>query len=94
MITDRALDILAMSEQACWREGIEPEDKRKAIETIREALQSKPSVDVLDKIRAEIEDLDRFYDNDYFSGNRDSMFKCNEVMQIIDKYKAEREDEE
>jgi len=46
----------------------------------------KGKADVLDKIRAEIEDLDRFYDNDYFSGNRDSMFKCNEVMQIIDKY--------
>lgn len=47
----------------------------------------------LDKIRAEIEDLDRFYDNDYFSGNRDSMFKCNEVLQILDKYKTESEDD-
>ena len=46
---------------------------------------------VLDKIRAEIEDLDIFYDNDYFSSNRDAMFKCSDVLQIIDKYKAESE---
>ena len=46
---------------------------------------------IIKQIRAEIEDLDRFYDNDYLSGNRDSMFKCNEVMEIIDKYKAESE---
>ena len=57
----------------------------------RKALEQEP---ILDKIRAEIEDLDRFYDNDYFSGNRDSMFKCNEVMQIIDKYKVESEDKD
>lgn len=48
----------------------------------------------LDKIRAEIDDLDRHYDNDYFSGNKDSMFKCNEVLQIIDKYRTERSDKE
>lgn len=47
----------------------------------------------LDDVMAEIEDLDRFYDNDYSSGNRDSMFKCNEVMQIFDNIgKAESED--
>jgi hypothetical protein len=47
----------------------------------------------LDDAKAEIEDLDRFYDNDYFSGNRDSMFKCNEVMQILNNIgKAESED--
>lgn len=41
----------------------------------------------LDKVRTEIEDLDRYYDNDYFSNNNDAMFKCDEVMQIIDKYR-------
>lgn len=45
--------------------------------------------EVLDKIREEIEVLDIFYDNDYFSGNRDAMFKCNDVLQIIDKYKED-----
>lgn len=42
----------------------------------------------LDKIRAEIEELDTYYDNDYFVGNNDAMFKCDEVMQIIDKYRG------
>ena len=42
MIADRALDILMMSEQARWRDGIEPEDVDKAVETIREALEQKP----------------------------------------------------
>ncbi len=40
MTADRALDILAMSEQARWKDGIEPEDANKAIETIRKALQN------------------------------------------------------
>ena len=48
-------------------------------------------VSVLDEIRTEIEELDRYYDNDYFSGNRDAMYRCNDVLQIIDKYKVERE---
>ena len=48
---------------------------------------------LIDDVKAEIEDLDYFYDNDYFSSNRDSMFKCNEVMQILDNIgKAESED--
>jgi hypothetical protein len=44
---------------------------------------------VLDKIRAEIMQLDIFYDNDYFSSNKDAMFKCNDILQILDKYKAD-----
>ena len=43
MSTNRALEILAMSEQARWTEGIEPEDVEKAVETIRKALQSRPA---------------------------------------------------
>ena len=58
------------------------------IQKAYEVGKAEAGAEILDKIRAEIEDLDRFYDNDYFSGNRDSMFKCNEVMQIIDRYKA------
>lgn len=42
---------------------------------------------VLDKIRAEIMQSDIYYDNDYFSGNRDPMYKCNDVLQIIDHYR-------
>lgn len=44
---------------------------------------------VLDKIRSEIDDLEVYYDNDYFCGNKDAMYKRNEVLQIIDKYKTE-----
>ena len=55
------------------------------------ALQQEP---VLDKIRAEIKKLDVYYDNDYFVGNRDAMFKCNEVLHILDKYHTETEVEE
>lgn len=51
----------------------------------------RPKEPILDKIRAEIEELDEYYDNDYFSGNKDAMYKCNEVLQIIDKYKGESE---
>jgi len=47
---------------------------------------------VLDKIRAEIVELDVFYDNDYFSGNRDAMLKRNDVLRIIDNYKAGSEE--
>ena len=47
--------------------------------------------DVLEKIRIEIDELEIYYDNDYFSGNRDAMFKCNDVLQIIDKYKGDKE---
>lgn len=48
-------------------------------------------VEHLDKIKAEIAELDVFYDNDYFSGNKDAMVKRNEVLQIIDKYKENEE---
>ena len=43
--------------------------------------------ELLKRIRKEIEELDIYYDNDYFSSNRDAMYKCNEVLQIIDKYR-------
>ena len=47
--------------------------------------------DALEEVRAEIDELETYYDNDYFSGNRDAMFKCNDVLQIIDKYKGDKE---
>ena len=40
---------------------------------------------VLEKIKAEIDDLDRYFDNYYFSGNKEPMFKCKEVFEILDK---------
>ena len=35
--------------------------------------------------REDIDDLYRYYDNDYCSGNTDSMFKCDEVLAILDR---------
>ena len=60
---------------------------RKDVEALETAVKALEEQSVLDKIRAEIEDLDIFYDNDYFSSNRDAMFKCSDVLQIIDKYR-------
>lgn len=62
-----------------------------ALEIAIEALEQEP---ILDKIRAEIEELDRYYDNDYFSTNNCPMYKCNEVLLIIDKYRSEGSGEE
>lgn len=50
--------------------------------------------ETLDEIKEEIEELDVFYDNDYFSSNREPMFKCSDILQIIDKYMAKSEDKE
>ena len=51
------------------------------------------SASILDKIRAEIDELEIYYDNDYFSDNKDPMYKCNEVSQIIDKYRTDKKGE-
>lgn len=46
---------------------------------------------MLEQIRAEIDELEIYYDNDYFSGNRDAMFKCDDVLEIIDKYRGDKQ---
>lgn len=58
----------------------------------QEVIQAIPLAKVK-QAREEIDDLYRYYDNDYFSGNTDSMFKCNEVLEILDKLIAESEGE-
>ena len=55
---------------------------REAIKTLE--VKSIPLANVK-QAREEIDDLDRYFDNDYFSSNRDSMFKCSEVLEILDK---------
>lgn len=42
---------------------------------------------VLKQIRDEIEDLETYYDNYYFSFNKSPMYKRNDVLGIIDKYR-------
>ena len=61
-------------------------------DTVEEMKQEYIEREALNKIRAEIECLETYYDNDYFSGNKDAMFKRSEVLDILDKYKAEKED--
>lgn len=56
---------------------------------VNELLNELEQEPVIDKIRAEVKELGVYYDNDSFSGNRDAMFKCNEVLQILYKYKEE-----
>ena len=48
-------------------------------------------LDKVKKAREEIDDLSRYFDNDCCSDNRDSMFKCSEVLEILDKLIAESE---
>ena len=49
-------------------------------------------LDKVKKAREEIDDLSRYFDNDSYSGNEDSMFKCSEVLEILDKLIAESEE--
>ena len=56
------------------------------------AIKALEQESILDKIRAEIAELDIYYDNYYFSDNRDAMFKCNEILRVLDKYRGESEE--
>lgn len=56
-----------------------------------DSVQPKPKTDVLDKIRAEIEALEEGITS--YQNDRPWIFK-DEVLQIIDKYKAESGDKE
>lgn len=50
----------------------------------QEVIKAIP-LDRIKQAREEIDDLYRYYDNDYCSGNKDSMFKCSDVLAIIDR---------
>lgn len=39
----------------------------------------------LKQAREEIDNLDRYFDNDLYSDNEDSMFKCSDVLEILDR---------
>ena len=79
MTTDKALEILEMSEQARWKDGYEGKDVEEAVKTIREALKQG---NVLDKIKVEIEMMNSSaYMGEYNVGLRDA-------LKVINKYKA------
>lgn len=60
---------------------------------VKDIKQNYISKDTLDKIRAEIEKLE-YLNIDDGSDRYDKYIEQYEVLKIIDKYKAESEDEE
>ena len=58
-----------------------------------EALEQQPCEDVLDKIRAEIEDI--AFDSQEIDGEHENLMIVilNDALDIIDKYKAESDKE-
>ena len=59
------------------------------LEILEKLLEAEPikaiPLDKVKKVREEIDDLDRYFDNDLYTNNTDSMFKCSEVLEILDK---------
>lgn len=56
------------------------------------AIKALEQESVLDKIIAEIKELDTYYVNDFYIGNMDAMLKRDYVLQILDKYQAKPEE--
>ena len=63
------------------------EETLKDVDRAFKALEERE--ELLDKIKADIEDLDIYYDNDRWSSNNEQMYIASEVLAIIDKYKGE-----
>lgn len=67
------------------------------INGVNKHIEIIPKADVVErdkiqKAREEIDDLDRYFDNDLYTDNTDAMFKCKEVLEILDKLIVESED--
>lgn len=65
------------------------EETLKAIDRAFKALEERE--ELLDKIKADIEDLDIYYDNDRWSSNNEKMYIASEVLAVIDKYKEQKQ---
>ena len=61
-------------------------------QAIKENTIEAISLARIKEAREEIDDLDRYFDNDLYTDNTDSMFKCSEVLEILDRLIAESED--
>lgn len=68
-----------------WEEDTDTEIGRPFDLEKHDKEMSNKWLDKVKKAREEIYDLTRYFDNDCCSDNRDSMFKCNEVLAILDK---------
>ena len=76
----------------CLKLWVEREPQLQTYKTALEALEQYP---ILDKIRAEIEKLDGKYvigDYGIYGENTPKYVRLCEVLQIIDKYRAENEE--
>ena len=93
MTNKEAKEKLYMEWQKFLEENIDYAGISEAYKMAFKALEQEPMTDVLDKIRAEIEEqvLESLSDggDDWFAAE-----KVNECLDIIDKYKAESEDKE
>ena len=74
MTTDRALEILEMSEQARWKDGIESEDVNKAVETIRKELEE------VEKYKKAIEEFNTRIDYECGSKGHDDYDYCSGLI--------------
>lgn len=66
--------------------------KEKLKRILERGMQKSIPLEKVKKAKEEIDDLYRYYDNDRWSGNNDSMFRCNEVLEILDNLIAGSEE--
>ena len=82
---------IAGAESSDWlREGMTDEEVSKIISEAKERIKL---IDTLDKIKAEIEQL-RLHKAQFLTGDNKICIDSQEVLNIIDKYKAESEESE
>ena len=82
MTREKAIEIMKTIKADCYI--ISTEEDKQAFEMAIKALSQEPTVDVLDKIRAEIDGLYEGMTNYY--DNRPWMLK-DKVLEVIDKYR-------
>lgn len=84
MTRDDAIMVLKNEQPHCGKKALFPEEKKyEAYDVAIKALEQEP---ILDKIRAEIEHLT------YYWCEVNPRTVIDDVLQIIDKYKAESEE--
>lgn len=86
---------IADAESSDWlREGMTDEEVIKIISEAKETTRERIKlIDTLDKIRAEIEQL-RLHKAQFLTSDNKICIDSQEVLNIIDKYKAESKGEE
>lgn len=66
------------------------EDEAVEVWNARSEIRAESKAKIIDEIIKRLEDeLWIYYDNDYFSDNKDAMWKCNEVRDVLNGLKGE-----